>query len=112
MSNKKDKTLKKLEEYPDVAADIINGTLYDGEPVIKEEDLELQPTSVLIRDADEELRERLRDLYVLYTRDGCRYVYIGIENQSEVDNTLPLRVVEGDIGAYRKQVDAYKDRKR
>lgn len=112
MSQRKDKTLKKLEEYPDVAADIINGTIYDGNPVVKEEDLELQPTSVLIRDANEELRERLRDIYVLHSRNGLRYAYIGIGNQSAVDNTLPLRVVEVDAGAYRKQIDTYMDQNR
>ena len=109
LSNKKDKSLKKLEEYPDVAADIINGTLYHGQPVVKAEELALEPTSVLLHDADGELRERFRDIYVLHTRGGVRYAYIGIGNQSEVDNTLPLRVIEVDAGAYRKQIDQYMD---
>lgn len=104
---KKDRTQKKLEEYLDVAADIINATLYNGKSIVKEDELELQPTSVLLRDIDGRLRERLRDLFLLNVRTGCRYAYIGIENQSGIDNTLPLRMVEIDAGAYRKQVDHF-----
>lgn len=61
----KDIREKQLEEYPDVAADIIDGALYDGKPVVKAEDLELVSGSAFTRDENDEIRKRRRDLIFL-----------------------------------------------
>lgn len=35
----KDTAEKRLTEYPDVAADVIDGVIFEGRPVVKAEDL-------------------------------------------------------------------------
>lgn len=109
MQMRKDIKEKQLEEYPDVAADIIDGTLYDGKQVVKEEDLELVAGSAFTRDESDGVHERHRDLMFLDKVHGCHYVFYGIENQTDVDNTMPLRVIGYDYAAYAKQVKEYMD---
>lgn len=104
---KKDIVEKQLEAYTDVAADIINGVCFQGEPVIKEEELELEPTTVLVQNGDGEYHERIRDVYFHAKRHGICFAYIGFENQSGIDNTMPLRIMGMDYGSYDRQVKEF-----
>ena len=57
----KDLLEKVLEEYNDVYADILNGFLFKGEPVVSPEDLEDARPFTLYRDG-ESVREQYRDM--------------------------------------------------
>lgn len=52
---------KRFESYPDVAADIINVLLYDGERCVKPENLLAAPTETVYRGAGR-LRNQYQDL--------------------------------------------------
>ena len=56
-----DITEKILESYNDVFADIVNGLLFDGEPIIKPEELEDQAPRAVYK-ADGQIREIERDV--------------------------------------------------
>ena len=107
---KKDIAEKRLGAYPDVAADIINGILYDGHPTVHEENLKQISGVSHLPTAEKGFKELTRDLNFRDEEHGCCYVFYGIENQSEVDNTMPLRVAGYDIASYLKQVDEYQDK--
>lgn len=105
----KDIVEKRLESYPDVAADIINGTVYEGEQVVRESDLEQVNTSTYTSDDTGNWHEWRRDLMFLDRSRECCYTFYGIENQSGVDNTMPLRVVGNDFAEYQRQVEIFMD---
>lgn len=101
---KKDIVEKQLEAYTDVAADIINGVFFYGEPVIAEDELELERNAVLVHDQNGEYRELIRDVLFCVKKHDIPIAYIGFENQSGIDNTMPLRVMGMDYGCYYKGV--------
>ena len=112
MQVQKDIAEKRLESYPDVAADIINGTIYGGEQVVREGDLEQMETSAYTNDNTGIWHEWRRDLMFLDKSRECCYTFYGIENQSGVDNTMPLRVVGNDFAEYQRQVERFMDENR
>ncbi|MBR2214558.1 MAG: Rpn family recombination-promoting nuclease/putative transposase [Selenomonadaceae bacterium] len=102
----KDITQKRLEDYPDVFADIFNVLLFKGEQVIKptEEDLEpALPRSIY--KMDEKIHEQERDVAKFWRSGQIRLALLGLENQSKVDNDMPLRVIGYDGAAYREQLN-------
>lgn len=99
----KDVAEKILEAYDDVFADIVNGLLFGGETVIRPEELEDQPPRAAYR-AEGQLRELERDVAKRWTRSNIRIACIGIENQSEPDADMPLRVLGYDGAEYRAQL--------
>lgn len=101
----KDVTEKTLEAYNDVFADIVNVLLFQGLPVIEEEELE----DALPRShykADGLIHEQERDIakYWKQGRSNIRISLLGIENQTSVDADMPLRVIGYDGAAYRSQL--------
>lgn len=109
----KDLTEKILEAYNDVFADIVNGLLFAGEPVIQEQMLEdAQPVSAI--KADGKMREQDRDVAKYWIAESearirVRLAFLGIENQTEYDKDMPLRVIGYDGAAYRAEL-GQKDR--
>lgn len=95
----KDITQKRLQSYPDVAADLINASVYNGKSVVKAEELVLLPAVEYGRDMKGVWHERWRDIV-----HGWKYAIFGFENQMEVDNTAPLRFADYDIRKYQEQV--------
>ena len=99
----KDITQKTLESYNDVFADIVNVLLFDGEQVIHPDELVDQaPRSVY--KADGRVREMERDVAKRWTKNNIRIACIGLENQSEPDAAMPLRVIGYDGAEYRGQL--------
>lgn len=105
----KDTAENRLIGYPDVAADIIDGVIYGGQPVVKAEDLKLVSGEGYILDEIGKLRGRYRDRLFEDWTHGCRYLFWGVENQTNVDNTLPLSLVGFDYTTYKRQVDEFMD---
>lgn len=100
----KDIAAKRLMEHPDVAADIINGNIYDGKQIVKPENLKIISPVSSMKDRKGKLWENTRDILAEDYRCGRRYLIWGIENQSDIDNTMPLRVMGSDYGEYHRQV--------
>ncbi|MBR2188972.1 MAG: transposase [Eubacterium sp.] len=99
----KDLSEKILEDYNDVFADIANTLLYGGNTVVRPEDLtetngKSQYKAGLI------YHEQSRDVEKYWNRCGIRIAHCGIENQTNDDQDMPLRVISYDGGAYRAQL--------
>lgn len=104
----KDLTEKTLVAFDDVFADIVNGLLFGGDTVIGEYGLEdAQPFSMY--KADGKLHEQERNVSKYWedrSGDGvnARLAFLGIENQTEFDKDMPLRVIGYDGAAYRSEL--------
>ena len=100
----KDIMEKTLESYNDVFADIVNGLLFDGRPVVSEDALtDAQPFSMY--KAEGGLHEQERDVSKYWGACPVRIALLGLENQTDVDRDMPLRVMGYDGAAYRAQLD-------
>ena len=101
----KDKTQKRLEDFNDIFADIINALLFDGESVIKEHELETV-TAKETYSVQRKISEIERDVAKIWKHNALHISCIGLENQTEADKTMPLRVICYDGSAYRAQLSA------
>lgn len=104
----KDTLEKYLESFNDVFVDIYN-VLWFKEEVLKEEYLQPASTETIYKAAEGNVRNQQRDIAKKYVVDGAVHYVFGIENQSEVDDDMPVRVMGYDYGNYRKMVDDEKD---
>ena len=110
----KDITEKMLEDYNDVFADIVNGLLFNGRQVIRENALTSGVDHSMYK-ADGKVHEQERDTAKFWKTGrgsvSVRLALIGIENQTEYDAEMPLRVIGYDGAAYRAELnDDSKDR--
>lgn len=101
----KDLSTKELTSYPDVAADLINVFVYEGRAVVHPEELRPYHTEENIADTQGVLKGMLRDNCMENLRDGTRYMLVGIENQDDVDYTMPLRIMGYDYAGYARQLE-------
>lgn len=102
----KDIAEKRLEEHNDVFADIFNNLLFDGQTILRKEELISLPTESHARNADGRLHENRRDVRKADKDHNVYRLICGIENQSGVDNTMPERVMGYDYAAYEAQIKA------
>lgn len=107
----KDIAEKTLESYNDVFADIVNGLLFNGELIIKENELETE-SGISMYKADGLLHEQERDIAKYWKNGEIRIALYGFENQTSVDFDMPLRVLSYDGAAYRNQLNQKKNSKR
>lgn len=104
----KDITEKTLEAFNDVFADIVNGLLFHGEQVIKEQALtDAQPFSMYKADGD--IHEQERDVAKYWVGTGesrisVRIAFLGFENQTKYEKDMPIRVIGYDGSAYRAEL--------
>lgn len=98
----KDIAEKILEDYPDVFADIVNGLLFNGDPVIKPEELEDSKIQSAYR-AEGGLHELERDVAKRWKKNDIRIACVGFENQTNPDSRMVLRVYGYDGAEYRAQ---------
>ena len=99
----KDYSEKKLEEFNDVFADIVNVLLFNGERRVKEEELEtgMARTSYRVEGKHE---EQERDV-IKYWQDGqFRIAAYAFENQTGEDEHFPVRGIAYDGANYRDQI--------
>ena len=102
----KDILEKTLEAHNDVFADICDGLLFEGRPVITSSDLsDAQPYSFY--KADGRVRSQERDVAkrVVDLNTSICILKIGGENQTGYDPKLPLRVFGYDGADYRNQYE-------
>ena len=106
----KDTTQKRLEDFEDIFADISNVLLYDGEDVIKENELE----TVTVKDTytvEQQIHEVERDVAKRWRHHSLHISLIGLENQTDPDYKMPLRVICYDGASYRAQLNAEESKK-
>ena len=100
----KDATEKTLESYADVFADIVNVLLFDGERIIDPKDLrDALPRSIY--KADGKLHEQERDTAKFWLSGQIRIALLGLENQTEIEEDMILRVISYDGATYRDQMN-------
>lgn len=101
----KDTTQKRLEDFEDIFADISNVLLYDGEDVIKENELETA-TAKDTYTVEQQIHEVERDVAKRWRHHSLHISLIGLENQTDPDYKMPLRVICYDGASYRAQLNA------
>ena len=106
----KDTTQKRLEDFEDIFADISNVLLYDGEDVIKENELE----TITAKDTytvEKQIHEVERDVAKRWKHHSLHISLIGLENQTDPDYKMPMRVICYDGASYRAQLNAEDSKK-
>ena len=111
MGNGKDITEKTLESYSDVFADIFNGLLFDGREVVRESELEDARTESQLKIAGE-IHEQERDVAKYWKNGELRLAFCGLENQTQQDADMPLRVIGYDGASYKEQVNLHTSERR
>lgn len=99
----KDLAQKLLEDYPDVFADIFNVLLFQGEQIICADELEKTANESQYKADTSNLHEERRDLLKLWIK-GKNKALLGIENQMDVDDHMPIRIIGYDGVSYRSQL--------
>lgn len=98
----KDISEKMLADHNDVFADIVNVLLFNGRNIIHEEEL-LSTKDKSQYKADGKLHEQERDLSKIWQKCNIKISFIGMENQTSIDDYMPLRVIGYDGAVYRSQ---------
>ena len=89
-------------------ADLLNGWLFGGRPVVRPEDIqELDSAEIRIRrdrvTGGVRIGKRYRDV-IRRVALGMRFAVVCVEEQSEVDYTMPFRVIGYDLDRYEQQL--------
>ena len=103
----KDAAEKTLESYNDVFADIVNVFLFKGKKVVFEDDLEDAQTFSMYKDNDD-FKSQERDVSKYWKRGKIRIALYGFENQTKVEEFMPLRIIGYDGEAYRSELNQKK----
>ena len=100
----KDILEKKLLMFNDVFAEFVNGIMFDGEEVVKEDELfDLSGWSQYKGD-DSKYRFQDRDVVKLWKKEQVVISLIGIENQDVPDKNMVFRVLSYDGASYKTQL--------
>lgn len=118
--SEKDSVTKQYMQNAEIFADAFNYLIYNGEQVIKPENLhEMDTTAIVLPygdDNESETVQKFRDVLKKATimEDGnAAYVILGIENQSEIHYAMPVRNMLYDAMQYENQVtDASKSHRK
>ena len=100
----KDIAEKTLEAYNDVFADIVNVLLFGGQQLVDEDALEDRVTHSSYK-VEGKLHSQDRDVAKVWKDGVIRLTSIGIENQTNTDKYMPLRIVGYDGAEYRSQYE-------
>ena len=102
---KKDVAINEIVKQNEVFADIVNMGMYHGKKKIQAGDL---------KDLDPNYPGKRRDVLkeaVIKEDEKNKYVIFGIENQSEMDPTMPVRIMGYDVREYERQLRKKRDPK-
>ena len=98
----KDITQKMLERYNDVFSDIVNVLLFNGNKVVMEESLLDTETDSILK-IDGRVRFQDRDVAKYWNSNQINIALFGLENQTNLDRLMPLRVIGYDGLEYTRQ---------
>ena len=106
---KKDIVFKDYFGNPVIFADFLNGSLYDGNHHYYEQFFETDDTDMSMVDSDKlEAYERRRDVAFRY-KNNQGISFVCLENQSEEDEVMPVRILVYDAFRYNKQLQRGND---
>jgi hypothetical protein len=109
---KPDTVLKNYWKQKKEFADFFNAYLFDGEEILKAEELSEKDTdssTVLeVDDTDISIQAARDLLHVVMTQDGVEYAILGLENQDYIHYAMPFKVEGYDVYSYDRQ---YKQKK-
>ena len=88
-------------------ADLFNGALFGGKTVIRPEQLQQADPVYLLKEGNCRHSQRYRDVKMILNT-GALLRALAVENQNQVDYTMPFRCMEYDTAEYRKQLLALK----
>ena len=96
---------KELMRDKEVFADVFNNYVFKSKRIIKSENLrELDTTELLFNgNSKEKYRDVLKEAVIMEDDNSC-YMILGIENESMVDETMPVRNMMYDALEYDKQL--------
>ena len=100
---KKDKTEKLFVACTDVFAELVNVLVYQGEMVLAEEAVLPGSTESIYESQEGKLNNQFRDCSMYAMHRGKVQALYNLENQSSVDERMPLRCAGYDGAAYRNQ---------
>ena len=103
-NEKKDTVEKEFVAFPDIAADVINVLLYQGEKVARVENLLAGPTETIYQGMEKQ-RSQYEDLCKYEMADGKVNIMYLIANQSRTDGKMLLRKAGYVGGVYREQYE-------
>ena len=112
--SRRDTIERKYMRDPEHFADFFNGYIYNGEEVIMADDLqEVDTTNITVIPCDNgkkvETIQKYRDVLkkcVLMKSKKMYYLYMGIENQTEIHYAMPVKNMLYDSLLYSQQVEA------
>ena len=105
----KDITEKRLENYADVFADIVNVLLFDGKHLIHPHDLLDSLPKTTYKSDTGKLHEQERDIAKFWLNVQIKIALVGLENQTDFDFDMIFRVLGYDGITYRDQLDLLSD---
>lgn len=97
----KDISEKQLEEYSDVFADIVNVLLFDGDKVVDPNDLSAAKTFSAYQSKTDNIRKLERYVAKYWNKGNIHIAYVGLENQSNAFEFMPIRIIGYDGTVYR-----------
>ena len=100
---------KTLLAYNDVFADILNVLLFNGEELVKAEDLTEAQTFSQYKATEGKLHGQDRDVAKYWNSGTICLSMFGFENQTAKDNMMPVRVISYDGASYRSQLTSKKE---
>ena len=107
-TGKKDLSEKVLARHNDVFADIVNVLLFDGENVVKEDELTDALPQAIYKAAG--IKSTERDVAKFWRNNELKISLFGLENQTDTDANMPLRMAAYDGVSYREQLKDEKPR--
>ena len=105
----KDMTEKRLENFADVFADIVNVLLFHGNRLIHPHDLLDSLPKTSYKGDSGKLHEQERDISKFWLNGRIKIALVGLENQTDVDSDMIFRVLGYDGITYRDQLDLLSD---
>lgn len=104
---KKDITLKDYFSDCRRYADLINGSIFCGQQMIKAEEL-LDADTVQSKSDNHAMLERINDIAMKQAKDGSIFAVWVVANQEKIDYSMPVRVMLQEALAYDRQIKEIK----
>lgn len=92
-----------LEDNNDIFADIVNVLLFKGERVVNDNSLADAVVKSQYKDNKGKLHEQERDISKYWKKGDVDIVIYGIENQTRIENRMPVRIFGYEGASYREQ---------
>lgn len=110
---RKDLAEKNLLYYKDVFSDIVNVNLFDGNHYIDSKELSREPNELIIKSvSDDNLQQLQMDVPMKCTKKNNTRFFLCLENQTDVNNIMPVRDMGYQHAKYMEQVKIIKESNR